>query len=410
VAVPALRDPSPAEFDPRSQAFADDPFPHYAALRAGGAVHWVEAGGEWWAVRHAEVAQVLSDHRFVKGPTQPFEPPPPYRHLPPLQPSMLMRDPPDHTRLRGLVSRAFTPRMVEGLAPRIARLAEELLRPFAGAAARLDLVPAYALPLPATVIAELLGVPVEDRERFQEWSRRIIALLDGTQPEEVRRAGQGAQLELLDYLHAFAGRRRAGAATGYGADLIGALLAAEADGDRLSPGEFLTMCSLLLIAGHETTTNLIAVGTLRLLENPEQLELLRRRPDRMPSAVEELLRFVSPVHLDGRLAAEDVDLGGRRVSAGQWVITALASANRDEAVFADPDRLDLGRQRNPHLAFGRGIHFCLGAPLARLEARIAFETLLRLLPHLALDPDAPPVWRTNLVIRGLNSLPLLVAA
>ena len=396
---------APAEFDPRARAFLDSPFAHYAALRAAGPVHWVGATGDWWAVRHQEVARVLSDARFVKGPAQAPELPPAYRHLPPLQPSMLLRDPPDHTRLRGLVSAAFVPRMVEGLAPRIAALAADLLRGLAGGGP-FDLVASFALPLPATVIAELLGVPAEDRERFQAWSRRVVGLLDDTQPEEARRAGQAAQLELLDYLHGLVARRRSGAAGGHGADLIGALLAAEAEGDRLSPGELLTMCALLLIAGHETTTNLISVGMLRLLEDPGQLELLRRRPEVLPAAVEELLRFVSPVHLDGRVAAEDVELGGQRIEAGQWVITALASANRDEAVFADPERLDVTRERNPHLAFGRGIHFCLGAPLARLEARIAFAALLERFPRLALDPDAPAVWKTNVVIRGLESLPL----
>lgn len=405
-----MQDGAHDAFDPRSASFLDRPFAHYGALRAAGAVHWIDATGDWWAVRHQEAVRVLSDARFVKGAAQVLpELPPAYGHLPPLQPSMLLRDPPDHTRLRGLVSRAFVPRMVEGLAPRIAALAGELLQPWA-AGGRFDLVESFALPLPATVIAELLGVPAEDRGRFQAWSRRVVGLLDGTQPDEARRAGQAAQLELLDYLHGLVTRRRSGTAAGHGADLIGALLAAEAEGDRLSPGELLTMCSLLLIAGHETTTNLISVGMLRLLEDPAQLEILRRRPEVLPTAVEELLRFVSPVHLDGRIAAEDVELGDQRIAAGQWVIAVLASANRDDAVFAAPDRLDVTRARNPHLAFGRGIHFCLGAPLARLEARIAFAALLEAFPLLALDPDAAPVWKTNLVIRGLESLPLRAGA
>lgn len=410
-AVPtAATGPLPASipasvFDPRSPAFAADPYPFYARLRAQGPIHYIEATGDWWVVRYAEAVQVLSDSRFVKGPSQPPELPPEYAHLPRLQPSMLMRDPPDHTRLRALVNRAFTPRMVDNLRPQMQLIADELIAGLAGHD-RADLMAEFAFQLPAIVIAEMLGVPREDRERFKAWSQRIVHLLDGTQPEEVRREAWAAQLQLLDYFHRLAGHRRAAPRD----DLIGALLHAQEQGDRLDAGEVLTMCSLLLIAGHETTTNLIGGGMLCLLQAPDQFAFARTHPEQMPAVVEELLRFTPPVHLDGRVAAEDLELGGQRIAAGQWVLAVIGSANRDPSVFQNPERLNVTRTPNPHIAFGRGIHFCLGAPLARLEARIAIETLLRRLPRLALDDTARPQWTRNLVVRGLISLPVRLDA
>lgn len=390
-----------AEFDPRSPDFLADPYPYYARWQEEEPLFLLPATGDWWATRHHDAAQVLTDPRFVKGASGPRQPPPEYAHLPPLEPSMLERDPPDHTRLRGLVNRAFTPRVVEGLRPRIAEIARELLEPFTGRA-RIDLMADFAFPLPAIVIAELLGVPAQDRERFKEWSRRIVLLLDPTQPEEARQEGAAAEIELADYFHHLIALRR----TEPRGDLIGALLAVEERGDRLSPGELLSMCNLLLIAGHETTTNLIGGGTLALLRDPEQWHLLQKRPDLLPRAVEELLRFEPPVQLDGRLAAEDVEMGGQTIRAGQWVLAVIGAANRDPGVFAEPGRLDVTRAPNPHLSFGRGIHFCLGAPLARLEAQIAFGALVRQLPGIALDAERPPRRNRNIVIRGLASLPL----
>jgi cytochrome P450 len=393
------RSGAPLLFDPRQPGFLEDPYPYYADLRAAGPVCRSALDGDWLALGYQASVQVLSDPRFIKGPAGPIQPPPAFAHLPELQPSMLLRDPPDHTRLRGLVNRAFTPHVVEGLRPRVERLAADLLERVAGNG-RMDVMADFAFDLPATVIAEMLGVPVDDRERFRAWSQRIIALLDSTQPEEARQQGAQAQLELLDYFHHLVARRRAAPQD----DLIGGLLAAEEAGDRLSAGEVLMMCSLLLTAGHETTTNLIGGGTLALLRHPDQLALLRARPDLLPGAVEELLRFSPPVHLDGRLASADVELGPAVVRAGEWALAVIGAANRDPAVFADPERLDLTRARNPHLAFGRGIHYCLGAPLARLEAQVAFGALLRRFPDLSLDPDRPPVWNGNIVIRGLRQL------
>ena len=425
--LPAVSVPA-EEFDPRVPGFVADPYPAYARLRARDPLPFVEATGDWWALRHADCVRVLSEECFVKGPRTEPELPPAFAHLPRLGASMLASDPPDHTRLRALVNRAFTPRVVEHLRPRIQAIAGTLLdaitargrgRPGsarsgstcaaasdagsdAGGGSALELMEDFAFPLPAIVIAEMLGVPPADRERFQGWSRRVVQLLDGTQPEEVRRDGWRAHLELLDYFDRLIRERRHG---GPG-NLIAELVAAEEDGDRLSADEVLRMCSLLLTAGHETTTHLIGVGTLTLLQHPAQWRLLREHPELAPSAVEELLRFSPPVQIDGRVAAVDVELGGRRIAAGQWVLTIIGAANRDPEVFAHPERLDLTRTRNPHLAFGRGIHFCLGAPLARLEAQIAFTELSRRLPALRLDAAAGPQWGTNTVIRGLRSLPL----
>lgn len=437
VSVPA------EEFDPRAPGFIADPYPAYARLRARDPLPFVEATGDWWALRHADCVRVLSEECFVKGPRTEPELPPAFAHLPRLGASMLASDPPDHTRLRALVNRAFTPRVVEHLRPRIQAIADTLLDAITAGGPRtttpgssaevgseagsppgakaasdpgaeagadvgsdaglaLELMEGFAFPLPAIVIAEMLGVPPADRERFQAWSRRVVQLLDGTQPEEARRDGWRAHLELLDYFDRLIRERRHG---GRG-NLIAELVAAEEAGDRLSAGEVLRMCSLLLTAGHETTTHLIGVGTLTLLQHPAQWRLLREHPELAPNAVEELLRFSPPVQIDGRVAAVDVELGGRRIAAGQWVLTIIGAANRDPEVFAHPERLDLTRTRNPHLAFGRGIHFCLGAPLARLEAHIAFTALSRRLPGLRLDATAMPQWGTNTVIRGLRSLPL----
>ena len=389
------------DFDPRRPDFVVDPYPFYDRLQREAPLQLLPATGDWWATRYQDALAVLTDPRFIKGPPARLELPAAYAHLPPLQSSLLMRDPPDHTRLRGLVGRAFTPRVVEGLRPRIGAIAADLLDQVTGRG-HMDLMADFAFHLPAIVIAEMLGVPLGDRDRFKEWSRRIVLLLDPTQPEEARQAGWKAQLALLDYFHQLVGARRRHPQD----DLIGALLAAEAEGERLNAGEVLTMCTLLLTAGHETTTNLIGGGTLALLRHPEQLRLLRAQPELLPSAVEELLRFEPPVHLDGRVAAVDVELGGQTIAAGQCVLAVIGAANRDPAFFRDPQRLDITRARNPHLSFGRGIHFCLGAPLARLETQIAFGELLRRLPDLALDLDAPPEWNPNIVIRGLTTLPV----
>jgi hypothetical protein len=394
-----------ATFDPRAPAFVADPYPFYARLRERAPVRLVPATNSWWITRYADARQVLQDKRFGKGwmgampggqASQSVE----ALGGAPLPPSMLFQDPPDHTRLRALVNRAFTPRVVDALRPRIERIAGELLDRVIRQG-HADLVADFAVPLPAIVIAELLGVPAADREQFKSWSTALALALDVTQPPEVRTQANDASRELTSYFATLLQERRRQPQ----ADLLSDLLAVEEQGDRLSRGELLAMGNLLLVAGHETTTNLIASGMLALLQHPDQLTLLRQRPELLPSAVEEVLRYESPVQRVGRIALEPVVVGDTEIAAGQVVAAVVAAANRDQAVFADPDRLDVTRRGNQHLAFGHGIHFCLGAPLARTEGQIAFATLLQRLPDLELATTTPE-WSGNTTIRSLRRLPV----
>jgi cytochrome P450 len=358
------------------------------------------------------VARVLKDDTFAKDklnamdPEQRAKTPWAPRFLKPLERNMLDLDDPDHVRLRALVSKAFTPRLIERLRGRIEALCEELLdamereRKHEGGT---DLVAGYALPLPATVIAELLGVLAKDHARFHRWSNRLVSVSSG---RDMLRALPAA-LSFVRYLRKLVERRRAGPED----DLITALIRAEEAGDKLSEDELLAMAFLLLVAGHETTVNLIASGTLALLEHPEQAERLRRDPSLVKPAVEELLRYTSPVEMaTERYAREDAEIRGMTIPRGGLVLAVLGSANRDERHFEDPDALDLARDPNRHLAFGRGsVHHCLGAPLARMEGQIALNALLRRFPsaRLAMAPDSLR-WRRGLFLRGLERLPLVL--
>lgn len=406
-----VSDPAPGwrphEFNPRWPAFARDPYPFYDRLRPEAPVLFLESVGMWWVTRYDLVVSVLSDKRFghelPPGAPRPAMPelPPRYAPLRELPPHMLLRDPPDHTRLRSLVSAAFTPRIIERLRPHVGEIARHLLDR-AAANGGMDLVADFAFPLPATVIAEMLGVPVADQDQFRGWSNAIIRGIDAAQATpEVRRASLDANLALAEYFQALIARRRAEPKD----DLISAMVAAEADGDKLAPGEVVSSCILLLIAGHETTTNLIGSGMLTLLRTPDKREELRSRPELLPTALEELLRYESPVQRLGRWAKADVALGGTVIPQGARVITVFGAANRDPAVFRAPNGLDFARDPNPHLAFGRGIHYCLGAPLARLEAAVAFPALLERFPAMRIA-DPGPVWSANTVVRGLKSLPV----
>ena len=390
-------------FDPRTPSFVADPYPFYARLRATTPVRYVPATDSWWLTRYADVLLALHDQRFGKEPVEPGG-----RQVSPIATPgttdlplpMLFRNPPDHTRLRSLVNRAFTPRVVEELRPHIQEIANHLLDQVAGQGS-MDLMSDFAVPLPAVVIAELLGVPASDRERFKTWSTDLVMALDATQPAERRAAAATSGQALTEYFAALIEQRRAAPQD----DLVSSLIRVEEQGDRLSRGELLSMCTLLLVAGHETTTNLIGSGTLALLQHPDQLARLRQQPELLPSAVEELLRYTSPVQRVGRIAREPLTIEGTTIPAGALVTPVLGAANHDPAVFQDPERLDLGRTDNRHLAFGRGIHFCLGAPLARLEGQIAFATLLARLPNLTFAGTAP-AWSANTSLRGLTTLPL----
>ena len=312
---------------------------------------------------------------------------------------LLFMDAPDHTRLRRLVGTAFTPRSVERLRPRIEQLAESLLAPLRGAGG-FDVIDELAFPLPITVICELLGVPAEDRALFRQQTADLAAILDwDVDPDRLGRAA-GAALTFAAYLvPLFEERRRAPVD-----DLLSALVAAEDAGDRLGADELLAIVVLLLTAGHETTMNLIGNGLLALLRHPDQLELLRARPELMPSAVEELLRYDSPVRLTVRTALDDTVLAGAQVRAGEQVIAMLDAANHDPAVFEHPDTLDITRDAHRHLAFGAGVHHCLGAALARTEAQVALTALVGL-PDLELAVDEP-VWRPLTTFHALQSLPV----
>jgi cytochrome P450 PksS len=399
--------------DITSPAFKADPYPFYARLRDEAPVCAVTLPNRltvWLVTRYDDVALVLRDVRFAKDAANALSPeavarlPRPPAIFKPLAQHMLNADPPDHTRLRALVQRAFTAGLVEGMRARVRAIAEQLLDGIAGRP-QVDLIRDYALPIPTTVIAEMLGVPVEDRHRFHRWSRRI--LLSPASSWGVWKAMPSAWA-FLRYIRQLIVARRAAPRD----DLVSALVRAEEAGDRLSADELVSMVFLLLVAGHETTVNLIGNGMLALLEHPAELARLRADEALIRPAVEEMLRFGSPVETaTRRFAREDVPLAGVTVPHGALVMAVIASANRDGRQFPDPDRLDVGREPNKHLAFGLGPHYCLGAPLARLEGQIAVQALLRRAPELrlAVAPDRLR-WRAGMVVRGLEALPVAVGA
>jgi len=318
---------------------------------------------------------------------------------------MLFRDPPDHTRLRGLVNKAFTPRAVEALRSHIDAIVASLLEKQQGKPS-FDMVTEFAYPLPVLVICELLGVSEEDRGKFGAWSAAVAQSLDnlGLSDPDVIRRGNEAATGLTEYFRDLIKKRRGA----YVDDILGGLLAAEEQGDRLTEDELLATCILIFFAGHETTVNLIGNGTLALLRHPGELERLRARPELLPGAVEELLRFDSPVQRSGRSILADVEIDGVVFPAGWRLNMLIGAANRDPAQFPDPDRLDITRPNAAqHLSFAAGIHYCIGAPLARLEAQLALGALLRFAPHLRLATDKP-AWRSTFVLRGLASLPVVL--
>jgi cytochrome P450 len=383
-----------------------DPYPYYARLRSADPVHWEDQAGGWVLTRYADIVTVLRnpDASSERATASQQRVNPEFKAFDELRSfAMLNSDPPRHTRLRLLVNKAFTPKTVDGLAPFIRSFVDEALSA-AKARGRMDVMADLAFPLPATVIAEMLGVPPEDRVRFKQWSDDSSAAV-GNVPSnlspEVLRKSVAAMEALNGYFRTIIAQRRARPRN----DLISALVKAHEEGDRLSDEELLANCRLLLNAGHETTTNLIGNGTLALLNHPDQLKRLRDDPTLMPSAVEELLRYDSPVQFTNRILKANMEIGGKVLRAGQIVLLVLGAANRDPEEFPDPDRLDVGRQDNKHIAFGLGPHFCLGAPLARLEGRIVFEALIHGAPGIHLD-GPPPRHRQNFNLRGLESLPV----
>ena len=393
-------------FNPLAPEFIANPYPYYQRLRETAPMHLTPLGF-YVASRHADIATVLRDKRFGKdfagrmsrrhGPEILEEPV--YRSM---RHWMLQQDPPDHTRLRGLVVRAFTARRVEDMRPRIQEIVDGIIDRVE-ARGRMDLIADFAFRLPVTVICDMLGIPAEDRELFFTSSRTGGRLLD---PVPLSRAEieqhNASNLAAAEYFHRlFELRRREP-----GEDLTTQLVHAEEHGSKLSNEELTANVILLFGAGHETTVNLIGNGLLALHRNPDQLKLLREDPSLTAGAVEELLRYDSSVQVTGRTTLENVDeIGGIALAKGQSVICLLGSANRDPAVYADPDRLDITRADVRPLSFGGGIHYCLGAQLARIEGEIAIATLLRRLPRLQLDDPEHPDWRQTFVLRGLTTLP-----
>jgi cytochrome P450 PksS len=391
-----------------SADFKADPFPFLARLRASEPVYRTTLPDKtvvWLLTRYDDVAALLRDERFTKSRRSALTEDQ-LRKLPwtpsmfrPLERNMLDLDPPDHTRLRSLVHKAFTPSLVEQMRSRTQAIADELLDCVV-ATGEMDLIKDFALPLPMTIITEILGVPAKDHNKFHRWSQAVVSL---SSPNPTLSVLPGVW-KFIRYLRQFFKLRRRDPQN----DLVTALIKAEEAGDKLNEDELLAMVFLLLIAGHETTVNLIGNGTLALLENPNQMRKLRDEPSLIKPAVEELLRYTSPVLMTAeRYARESAMIHGVMIPQGEMMLGVLGSANRDETVFDNPNELQITREPNRHLSFGQGIHFCLGAPLARMEAQIAFTTLLRRLPELRLkNPPLSLRWRPSIFLRGLAALPV----
>jgi len=382
-----------------------DPYPLYHRLRSEDPVHWDPFLHVWVVTRYKDVVQVLRDFSADRTPTPEQLTAMGLDSLNPIASvmvkQMLFMDAPAHTRIRSLAAHAFTPARVQVLREHIREITDRLLEPLLDAG-RMDVIAELAEPLPCIVTAEMLGVPVEDHRQLKLWSQDFAEMLGNFQhnPDRVPRILRTVE-EMTSYFRAAMRERRALSREG----LVSALMNAEVEGDRLTEDEVIANCIVTMVGGQETTTNLIGNGVLSLLRNPAELERLRGDLTLIPSAVEELLRYESPSQHTGRLAPADLELGGRRIRKRQAVIAVMGAANRDPERFPDPDRLDLTRQDNRHVAFGWAAHFCFGAPLARLEGQIAFDAMLSRMPDLALEPG-PLVWRTNLGLRGLKALPV----
>jgi cytochrome P450 len=397
-------------FDPSVKA---NPYPSYATLRQAAPVYRLSNPNSapiWVITRYEDVLSVFKDSRFVKDANRaltveqlaqrPFAKPE-YQHISTLLTQhMLATDPPNHTRLRSLVSKAFTPNRIAQLRPRIQEIANELLDSM-GSNTVVDLIDTYAFPLPIQVITEMLGIPTEDRDKFRQWSNILISGFGQGVPEP---AFVDAAQKFYDYLLDLVIARKA-KPTG---DMISDLVAVEEQGQRLNQDELISMIWLLIVAGHETTVNLIGNGVLALLQNPEQLAKLKQDPTLITSAVEEFLRYNGPVETSTlRFASEDILIGGQLIPKGEMVLVVIASADHDANQFSEPEKLDIVRANNRHVAFGHGIHFCIGAPLARLEGQIAINTLLQRKPDLHLATEvADLLWRSGTLIRGVRTLPV----
>ncbi len=407
----------PEELNLNSPTFKANPYPAFAQLRSHDPVHQIPMPGgrtAWLITRYEDADDVLKDQRFVKDLRHALSPEELAQRFPQAQMQaqaqpvhnflnrhMLTSDPPDHTRLRALVNISFTPRLVEQWRERIQAITNELLDAVQDKG-EMDLIEEFAFPLPIIVITEMLGVPSDDRMKFRKWSNMVVEAAGN--PEAFQQA-RAHLADFRDYLHKLIDEKRGHPSD----DLLGKLIQAEAEGDKLSEDELIAMVFLLLIAGHETTLNLIGNGVLALLLHPDQMEKLKQDPSLIKAAIEEFLRYQGPLlTATQRWASEDVEIDGKLIRRGDSVLVVLASANRDSEEFADPEELDITRQENRHLAFGKGIHYCLGAPLARLEGQIAIGTLIHRMPNLRLNADPQTlIWRPGMLLMGLSKLPVM---
>lgn len=387
-----------------SKEFTENPYPTYAKLRETDPVYRVllpDGQYGWMITRYEDAVEALKDLRFIKDFSKLMNESDRYDSDSIFTHHMLFSDPPDHKRLRGLVQKAFTPRMIEGMRNRIQEIANELLDAVDGNDS-MNLIDDFAFPLPIIVICEILGVPSEDRDKFRIWSNSLVEGSSGEHAEDMAVHMQ----EFIEYL----GERFEKVRENPKQDLISQLIAAEDEGDKLTEKELYGVVSLLIIAGHETTVNLIGNSILALLEHPEQLKLLQADPEMIHTALEESLRYNGPVEFStSRWARENLEFKGKAIGKGDLVIIALNSANHDPNQFTDPEVFDITREKSPHLAFGKGIHLCLGAPLARLEGEIAINSLLQRFPQIKLKADKSKLeWRPGMIVRGVKEIPLSI--
>ena len=393
-------------FDPWSPDFVADPYPAYAELRARGRVHYFEPTNQWLVPHHADVSALLRDrrlgrtyqHRFTHEDFGRTAPPPEHEPFHVLNDhGMLDLEPPDHTRIRRLVSKAFTPRTVEQLKPYVHGLADDLVSRLVAAGGG-DLLTDVAEPLPVAVIAEMLGIPESDRAPLRPWSADICGMYELNPSEETAAKAVRASVEFTEYLRELTEARRSNP----GEDLVSGLIAAHDEGDRLTEQEMISTCVLLLNAGHEATVNATVNGWWALFRNPDQLAALRADHSLVPTAVEELMRYDTPLQLFERWVLDEIEIDGTTIPRGAEIAMLFGSANHDPAVFTAPEKLDLTRTDNPHISFSAGIHYCIGAPLARIELAASMSALLEKAPTLRLA--AEPVRKPNFVIRGLAGL------
>jgi cytochrome P450 len=391
-----------------SRQFLDDPYPVYKILRESDPVHWSDAWGVWLLTRYDDVVKVLRDpgHFSSVGRFSAFldqlpadvqaEVAPLRRHY---SGGLIQSDPPNHTRLRGLLRQAFTPRVIEGMRDHVQSVVNGLIDRVAGSG-HMDVVNDLAYPLPVMVVSTMLGAGEVDHERLFRWTADIGGLqaTGGARAENARRASE-SMVDIEEYFRGIVADHRATPRN----DLVSHMIAAQDAGDQLTDDELISNCVTLLLAGHESTKYTITNGVLTLLRHPEQLNALKQDSSLLPTAIEEILRYESPIQRGWRLVAEDIDVHGRTIRKGQLVYYMFGAANRDPEQFPEPDNFDIGRQSNRHVAFGFGIHFCIGAPLARIEAPIAIETILRRLDDLELK-ESSVQWGDSVHVRGPKKL------